>query len=130
MNIYKVDFSESSINNCFCRWFKTARRLMHKNSSKDDLSLPSSNFPRPTSGQPQFSTRTRLRPGGPMASGMTARQHHSSTLRNGSMPSVAGGFEEIAMRTLNRPTQPLTWVGVQDHNFSLAESKKIPEAAV
>ena len=31
------------------------------------------------------------------------------------MPSVAaGGFEEIAMRTLNRPTQP--WVGVQDHH--------------
>ena len=107
-----------SVNlNYFFSWFKTAKRLVTK-GSRDDLSLIRTNAQSSISdlvsrtgmrfnsrGQnvPQFSTRTRLRPGGPAPN----KSYTATTLRNGSLPSVTAteGFEEIAMRTLNqRPT--------------------------
>lgn len=107
------------------RWFRTARRLICK-SSKDDLSLLGRphygssvklESPLIEAGDARFSTRTRLRPGGPGQN----QQHSSlmggcytstlkngdfgSSIRNGSMPSMASANEELNLRSM-APTKP------------------------
>ena len=117
-------------------WYKTAKKLINaKNSSKDDLSLIEgpkdwqgyksdlgSRIGSPILGRDssdmngRFSTRTRLRPGGPLSNVTNAResylrsQHgmsnhpnrgYMATMRNGSLPSMTMcEFEEIGMKTM------------------------------
>ena len=113
---------------------------MHaKNSSKDDLSLIEG--PREWQGyrsdlgsrvgspllfrdstdiETRFSTRTRLRPGGPLSSVANSKENclrspitsskpnrnYIATLRNGSLPSVTmSEFEEIGMKTMQGMSQ-------------------------
>ena len=116
-------------------WYRTAKKLIHsKNSSKDDLSLIQG--PKEWQGYKSdlgsrigsplllrdsrdinapFSTRTRLRPGGPPSNVANSRERHlrspmnnfnpnrsyMATMRNGSLPSVTmSEFEEIGMKTM------------------------------
>lgn len=88
-------------------WYRIAKKAMASRTSKDDLyscSGSSSGFGSPNNFRNNygFSTRTRLRPGGPSSHLETRGRSsyvngHGTTRRNGSLPS----FEEIGMRTLS-----------------------------
>ena len=117
------------------RWYQTAKKLIsNKNSSKDDLSLIEG--PRDWQGyksdlgsrigspfltrnasdmNDRFSTRTRLRPGGPLSNVTNSRESnlpshttsanpnlgYMATMRNGSLPSMTMcEIEEIGMKTM------------------------------
>ena len=87
----------------WCKFAKKASMTLRRNNEFSSFACPpsvggggsSSAFSSPVPTHQGFSTRTRLRPGGPPPTLDNPRS--TSTLRNGSL-------EEIGMRTLHSPT--------------------------